>query len=378
MAIDVLKELNLNQNEIQNALMHGLAAAPSNPKVNQYYWNTTTNTMHVWNGTEWKQVGIGYTLPVATSSALGGITVNGNHLTINGTTGLLAVNEASTSQKGVIEMATDSEASTGTSETLAVNPKQLATKVTANSAITAGTKCKVTYDSKGLVTGGANLTSSDIPDISATYVAVSTKGQANGVATLGSDGKVPTAQLPSFVDDVIDSYIVGSTPLASNWLSLSAGGSALTPETGKIYVILTTGAYLNKTYRWSGTTYVEISAAPGQATESAAGIAEIATTAEVTTGSDDTRIVTPAKLAAKISGMTKKATVTNPAMTPSGGVCTWSITNTISDDAVVMIKEVSSGAEVYTDVTFGSGTITVKINSSTNISAGTYKAIIIG
>ena len=85
-------------------------------------------------------------------------------------------------------------------------------------------------------------------------------GKANGLASLGSDGKVPSAQLPSFVDDVVDSYIVsGSTALSSGWLSATPTGAAFTPETGKIYIVLTTGNYLNKTYRWSGTTYVEIS-----------------------------------------------------------------------------------------------------------------------
>lgn len=143
-----------------------------------------------------------------------------------------------------------------------------------------------------------NLSTSDIPDLSGTYLLASLKGANNGVASLGADGKVPNSQLPGFVDDVIDSYIVsGATALSSGWLSLTDGGSALTPETGKIYVVLTTGTYLNKTYRWSGTTYVEISASPGNATESAAGIAEIATNSETSTGTDDTRIVTPKKLA---------------------------------------------------------------------------------
>lgn len=71
------------------------------------------------------------------------------------------------------------------------------------------------------------------------------KGAANGVATLDSAGKVPSTQLPSYVDDVIE---------AANFASLPATG-----ETGKIYVTIDD----RKTYRWSGTVYVEISAAPG-------------------------------------------------------------------------------------------------------------------
>ena len=50
--------------------------------------------------------------------------------------------------------------------------------VEANTAITGATKCKITYDSKGLVTAGADLAASDIPDISATYETVSNKSDS--------------------------------------------------------------------------------------------------------------------------------------------------------------------------------------------------------
>jgi hypothetical protein len=78
-------------------------------------------------------------------------------------------------------------------------------------------------------------------------------------------------------------------------------------------------------------------------------------------------------------GATKKLTATNPALTVSGGVCTWSVSNTLkSVDVVVSVKEVSTGAEVYADITCTTSTITIKINSSSNISAGVYKATIVG
>jgi hypothetical protein len=74
------------------------------------------------------------------------------------------------------------------------------------------------------------------------YVLASEKGANSGVATLGADGKVPASQLPSFVDDVIE---------AANFAALPAEG-----EAGKIYVTLDD----NKTYRWGGSAYAEISA----------------------------------------------------------------------------------------------------------------------
>lgn len=79
-------------------------------------------------------------------------------------------------------------------------------------------------------------------DLKNSKLDTSLKGAANGVAELDANGKVLTSQLPSFVDDVIE---------AENFAVLPNEG-----ETGKIYVTLDD----NKTYRWSGSTYVEISA----------------------------------------------------------------------------------------------------------------------
>lgn len=388
-----LTDIDFNKNEAQNMVMQNLATAPANPIAGQHYFNTTDSTEYVWDGTQWLDAlsqGTTYTfstglteasgtvtLNQATSSALGGVIVGTNISVSNGT---ISVADSSTNGKGVIEIATDQEATAGTSEVLAVNPKQLATKVTANAAITAGTATKITYDTKGLVTGGASLIASDIPDISATYVPQTAVGVANGVAGLGADGKVPSAQLPSFVDDVVDAYIVsGATALSAGWLSLTSGGTALTPETDKIYVIVEPGTqYTNKTYRWSGSTYVEISAAPGQATESTAGIAAIATQVEVTTGTNDTKIVTPLKLATAMANSAFAETATNPALTASGGVCTWTLSTTKAPNCMCIVRETSTGDEVETDRSYGSGTITIKINSTSNISAGTYTAVVIG
>lgn len=90
----------------------------------------------------------------------------------------------------------------------------------------------------------------------------SQKGTANGVATLDSNGKVPSTQLPSYVDDVVESYIrSGQTALSSTWLATgSATGTVITPENGKIYIIMNgNDTYpTNSEYRWGGTAYVPI------------------------------------------------------------------------------------------------------------------------
>lgn len=71
------------------------------------------------------------------------------------------------------------------------------------------------------------------------------KNAANGYAGLDSSGLVPSSILPSYVDDVLEYANLASFPG--------------TGATGKIYVALDT----NKTYRWSGSAYIEISASPG-------------------------------------------------------------------------------------------------------------------
>ena len=81
----------------------------------------------------------------------------------------------------------------------------------------------------------------------------SLKGAASGLAELDANGKVPAAQLPSYVDDVIEGYKSGADFYED---SAHTAAKKITGESGKIYVDLHT----NVTYRWSGTAYVEISA----------------------------------------------------------------------------------------------------------------------
>ena len=77
------------------------------------------------------------------------------------------------------------------------------------------------------------------------------KGQHDGLASLDSSGKVPSSQLPSYVDDVIEGYYYNS-----KFYKEESHKNEITGESGKIYTDLGN----NKTYRWSGTTYTEISA----------------------------------------------------------------------------------------------------------------------
>lgn len=100
-----------------------------------------------------------------------------------------------------------------------------------------------TYATKGELSGKANA--SDFNTFK------NLKGQKNGLAELDSNGKVPSSQLPSYVDDVIEGYYYNS-----KFYKEESHTNEIAGESGKIYTDLGN----NKTYRWSGTTYTEISA----------------------------------------------------------------------------------------------------------------------
>ena len=89
----------------------------------------------------------------------------------------------------------------------------------------------------GGVTGSVNFDGSANASLATSITGL---GAANGIATLDSNGQVPSTQLPSYVDDVLEYVNVAAFPT--------------TGVAGKIYVE-TTG---NTTYRWSGSTYVKI------------------------------------------------------------------------------------------------------------------------
>ena len=118
----------------------------------------------------------------------------------------------------------------------------LGTVITAHQDIS-GKVDKTTTVNGHALSGNVSVTKSDVGLGNVTndsQVKRSEMGAASGVATLDSAGKVPTSQLPSYVDDVLEYDTKPDFPA--------------TGEAGKIYVDKST----NTSWRWSGTTYVQI------------------------------------------------------------------------------------------------------------------------
>lgn len=95
-------------------------------------------------------------------------------------------------------------------------------------------------------TGAVVLSASDV-----NAIPTSVRGAANGVAPLNASSQIDPSYLPSYVDDVVEGYY-NSTD--GKFYEEDTYTTEIVPEAGKIYIDLST----NKSYRWGGTTYVEM------------------------------------------------------------------------------------------------------------------------
>ena len=130
-----------------------------------------------------------------------------------------------------------------------VNGKPLNADITLGAGDVGAVPTTTTVNGKSL-SGNISLTADDVgarpntwtptaDDVGA--IPASQKGANNGIAELDSTGRVPSTQLPSYVDDVLEYASFSNFPQ--------------TGEDGKIYIAEDT----NRQYRWSGSQYVEIS-----------------------------------------------------------------------------------------------------------------------
>lgn len=136
-----------------------------------------------------------------------------------------------------------------------VNGHALSSNVTVTAADVGAVPTTTTVNGHAL-TENITVTAADV-----SAIPTSAKGAASGVCPLNASSKIDTTYLPSYVDDVIEAYPrSGQTELSQNWLSTTSGGSALTPETGKIYVLMadSTSYAANTQFRWGGTAYVKL------------------------------------------------------------------------------------------------------------------------
>lgn len=267
--------IDLQQNELQNGVIQNLAGNPSNGKAGQIYYNTVDKGYRYYNGSAWvsiteeavKSIKAGngltstgtdtVTISLGDPSASGysgsdANTYGSNSVTEDSHTHQISLPDATETVKGVIELATDDEATEGIDTTRAINAKQLATAkqdVIRDVMVHVVNSAKVTIRTSNGITGGSETAASSFTlsgvDASATekgVVQLATqdevntgtdatkvitpatlrKGKASGVASLDSNGKILTSQLPD--------YLLGQVMYGGNASAISTTGTTVSPS----------------------------------------------------------------------------------------------------------------------------------------------------
>ena len=141
--------------------------------------------------------------------------------------------------------------------------------------------------------------SKDITITDNTKIPLDKMGVAGGVATLDDSGLIPPAQLPSFVDDVLEGYYYNG-----KFYKEAEHKTEIMGEQGKLYVSLDT----NIQWRWSGSTWIDIGHQ-----------LDIASETEAKAGTNDSKAMTPKKVKVAIDASEAKAAETyEPKITAKG------------------------------------------------------------
>lgn len=509
--MNFLTSLNLNKNELQNAVIHPLTMPPATPKEGQIYYNSTDKKLYQYNGSDWNPVGsVAYNQANSDTAVITGLGTDGSVNTTNVVSlklggyvpvdgGYVANNQtlqeafsaldtavknavsgggevnqnafsniASTQQSTNVETAVEGNSAPVTvsanakTDTLNLNSGDKWSIVKADastksitlghafSGVTDGSYGDennipaITVDKAGHITAIENKNNPGLQYITTLSSDAQTQinakldadkvGATSGVCPLDENKLVPTANLPAYVDDVIDAYVVGDSPLAADWLSATDGGDPLTPEKGKIYLVVSEGEYQNKQYRWSGSAYVQVNASDVNSVNGKTGVVTLtqddvgdgvtyvqyaktdkeklgAIEAEATknnitlNGSVNANPTFYAPIDAGSSGQVlisngsgaptwqaapqtvKKYSANNVEIVASGGSFDWEISasthNIGNADMIISVYEISSGEKVMTEVIVNQSNfnVTIKINDVENtgtLTAGVYKVVMIG
>ncbi len=362
MALEYYASIDLNKNELQNAVVHPLGSAPSSPSEGQIYYDSTVGDkkIYLYNGSAW--VSIGETQNFVAGEGID-ISVSGENVTISG-------EDATTSNKGIASFATaDFAVSSGavSIKTGGVSNTQLAGSI-ANSKLA---NSSVTIGNSTIALGGTDTTLTGLTDIDLTAgdktifdgvgANTLTMGAASTNIVIPGDLQVTGTLTTNNVETVSTSngVVFEGNVADANELTLLAGTltgdrtATLADLTGHVAIfaavptatITATPAELNLL---DGITTLSGSNTGDEpdASTTVKGIIEIATSAETQTGTDATKAVTPDTLAAK--SVTAQIDVSQTSFISNKYA---EITHNLgTDDVLVQLFDATTKQTVYADV----------------------------
>lgn len=367
-----------------------LPNAPTNPVAGQQYFDSTLNKVGFWNGSKWIY---GVDFSQGTGIIIANDTISVDTSVIAELSDLPTVNDATlTIQKNGVNVTTFT-ANSATNTTANITVPTQASDIGALPDTTTINDLTSTAQQQALNSG-----------INSTLVGQISTNQSN-ITTI--NGKIPAEATSTnkladkaYVDNAIQT---NSAHFRGNWATWAAVPSNAadypadddgnkTPTTNDYMVVQDASDYTDDTlvgtwqFAYTGTWTTngksgwlpkfQINEEPLTPAQQAAldsganttNIAQIGTNA-TNIGTLQTQIATKAEIFA----------VTNPALTVSGGVCTWTVTNSIGTKNVqVQVWREVDGVRVETYSKVSASQITISFNSTANIAAGTYRAVISG
>lgn len=426
-------DLDLNQNELQNVVIQNLSSAPANPIEGQIYYNTASDTFYGYKNGSWVALdsqGLIYSAGTGIdSTALG----NG---TIQVSTTVASKTDIGDGkviyQKNGTAFATISVNQTSTTTVNYTIPTQASDIGALPDTTTIGAaNTVVNVDGSAVGTINANATSDSTINISATsaisiapsstdyltYSSGAIGAKVDTTVTADSTNLVTSGAVNTAINNAIAGGMVykgvwtatGQTDYSSITLPVKAGYMYLVSGSATIggiewntddYLVINadvavggTITNVKKIDNTEGSDIVRLNASQtltnktidaddntiSDLTTSNLKPGVLQTTVRATSTATDATLPSELAVAKAVNGMAKTYTTINPALTASGGVCTWTVTHNVGSTVGINVYEASSGTEVicYKEKT-SSSVATVKLNSASNISAGTYSAVVIG
>lgn len=446
-------DLDLNQNELQNAVIQNLASAPSNPKEGQIYYNTANDTYYGYKNGSWVALdsqGLIYSAGTGIdSSALSGGTIQVSttiasktdigsaNLTIqrNGTNiGTFSANATSAVTVNVSVPTTASEVGALPSTTTITDLADTTQMSAINSGVTASTVSAVASNTSGisainsLIPSGTTASNQlvnksyvDTEDISLQNQIDNLKARGRFLALWNCATGLAETNPPQspYTYQAGDYFIVGVVSTANPAVNYKPNGSSYTTGVAST-TVETEVVDVDDVYYYDGTNWklqintqktVSFSSLAGSPYDntnlsnalnakqdeltagsniSISGNTISATNTTYSNGSglsltgttfavDFTAVATAAQ-GAKADTAVQVYSASNPALTQSGGVCTWTVTHNLGTrDVEVKVYEISTWEEVICSVALTStNAVTIKLNSTSDITAAEYQAVVAG
>lgn len=340
----VLNNLDLNKNELQNSVVHKLAAAPSNPVKGQEYFNTTDNKKYIYDGNNWKLEITDNNYTTEEKNKLSGIEAGAevNDVnSVNGQTGTIVLDASdvgalanSTKYAASIDLSIDSSTYVVTVQLKDQDGNNLGTAKTIDlpleSVVVSGSYDSATKEVVLTLQGGSTIRFSVADLVSGLQTEITSQNKLSAdLVEDGTTNKVYTA--------------TEKTKLSG----IASGAEVNVFE----------GLQVNDT-----------------------DVTLSSKKANLKAGSNVTLSVNGNEVTINATPSSKKYSTTNPALTPSGGVAAWTVTHSLNtEDVIVQVFIASTKELILTDTIINnSNTVTINFTTSSNIDSGTYKVVIIG